>query len=263
MIAYGISSRLHPQVTQKPAPETAAPNLVRVLAASRAIARGETLSAGDIGVMTVSGSLPPGALTSPAQAVGRVAASDIAAQQLILAPLLAADAAGAGLAMLVKPGLRAISLDSNDEIAVSNFIRPGDRVDVAVVLKSDNLNSTAAEARTLLQDVEVLAVGSSIAATATAAAPNPATAARTVTLALTPDQVSRFVLARSMGRFYLTLRNPGDREATPANGVRAASLGGAAPGASQPRPRSRTAPHQIEVVVGGERGLIYAGAPTP
>src|SRR3546814_21182761 len=37
-----------------------------------------------------------------------------------------------------------------------------------------------------------------------------ATPARTVTLALRPDQLSAFTLARSLGAIYLALRNPAD-----------------------------------------------------
>src|SRR3546814_6202632 len=66
----------------------------------------------------------------------------------------------------------------------------------------------AGEARSLLESILVLAVGTQM--TAKEGEGESATPARTVTLALRPDQLSAFTLARSLGAIYLALRNPAD-----------------------------------------------------
>jgi pilus assembly protein CpaB len=247
--AYRVSHDAKPKA--KP---VAAPVMARLLVATRDVARGETLSAGDIATLPIQGEAPLGAMTAPGQVVGRIAVNDIAARRLILAGDVSADAGAAGLSLLVKPGYRAITLDANDEIAVGSFLRPGDRVDVEVVLPAQGPGGVG-QSRAWLTDVDVLAVGA--ATGAGAAAPSSATpggqgAARTVTLALTPDQVSRFVLARSSGRIFLTLRNPSDhaqpaQAPAPLRRTRTASA-------------SATAAGPIEVVVEGRREVLYPGA---
>jgi pilus assembly protein CpaB len=249
--AYRLSHEARPEA--KPAATLV---VARLLVATRDVARGETLSAGDITTLPIQGEAPLGAMTAPSQVVGRIAVNDIAARRLILAGDVSVDAGAAGMSLLVKPGYRAITLDANDEIAVGSFLRPGDRVDVEVVLPAQGPGGLG-QSRAWLTEVEVLAVGA--ATGAGGAAPASATpagqAARTVTLALTPDQVSRFVLARSAGRIFLTLRNPTDH-AQPT----------VAPPASRPTRTanpSATAAGPIEVVVEGRREVLYAGADRP
>src|SRR3546814_11871974 len=82
-----------------------------------------------------------------------------------------------------------------------------------------------------------------------------ATPARTVTLALRPDQLSAFTLARSLGAIYLALRNPADA-AMP--GPARAMLRDIRPGDTAPptriayRPTPAAAPRRaVEIVIGG------------
>lgn len=244
LLIYGVS-RLAGEAQPAP-PAPAAQAVSHILVAARPIARGQTLSAGDLSTLAVQGEQPVGAVISQADAVGRVAVVDLAERQILTTTALSSNAADAGLSLMVKPGFRAITLDANDEIAVGSFLRPGDRVDVEVVTPP-RTGSGLGEARSWLQNVEVLAIGGALAPGQDASAQGPV-AARTVTLAMTPAQVSRFVLGRSAGRFYLVLRNPGDA-AQPAPITRVAARG------ARPVP-----PAAIEVVSGGRRQVLYPGA---
>lgn len=253
--------------------------------ATRPIATGETIRADMFRNALARPDRHPTAAT-PVEVLGKVATHDIPANAYVPRWALAQETK---LAIRVPMGMRAISIDTTAEIAVAGLVRPGDRVDVQVVYPGEDAISGArgqgrSRARTLLQLVPVLAVGETVVGTqqpegvegAVSAPPPPA---RTVTLALTPDQVSELSLAKSTGALYLSLRNPEDKaELALAPSLSAPAL----PALAQPRrtapppiaerrpapplPResrpARQEPHAIELVVGGESRTIYSGSRT-
>ena len=248
-----------------------AQQVTQVVTAASAIERGQVVQASALKSTAILGAAPPGALTLPAQAVGKVAVVDIQPQQLVLETLVSADPGAAGLAMLVPVGQRVLSIDTTDEIAVSGFVRPGDTVDIQIVLPQEAILGNAAsgpdrsESRTLLQNIRVLTVGPTLGQPGTKDADGKVhDPVRTLTLAMNPDQAAQFTLARKLGRFFLLLRNPGDGAVVPdfragLGNVRGG--GGGVQGVSAPgRVRQSAAPRAIELIVGGERRLIYPGA---
>jgi pilus assembly protein CpaB len=244
----------------------------RLVTAARAIGRGQLIRSEDLRATTVLGRPPAWALVSPADAVGKVAITDIAPGQLVLSNLVSADPSAAGLAMLVPMGQRVLSIDTTDEIAVGGFLKPGDAVDVEVVLPDEVFGTREgpdrSETRTLLQNIRVVTVGPTLGQPNARARGKPEEPARTLTLAMAPDQVGRFMLARKLGRFFLVLRNPNDSAATPARRTSLTALrGGEAapqPRAMRPFPQSRPpAPppsRPVELIVGGQRQIIYPGS---
>jgi pilus assembly protein CpaB len=246
----------------------------RLVTAAKPIGRGQLIQAADLKSTLVIGPPPPHSIVSPTLAVGRIATVDIQPQQLILTSLVSSDPSAAGLAMLVPVGQRAISIDTTDEIAVGGFLRPGDTVDVQIVLPGDVFAGTEgadrSEAQTLLQNIKVMTVGATLgepeAKTADAGVKATATERRSLTLAMSPEQLGLFTLARKMGRFYLVLRNPADDAEAPAERAVLAGLRG---GEAAPRsvaaqvnfaPRRQAAsPRPVELIVGGQRQIIYPG----
>lgn len=251
------------------------PQPVILAAAARPIRTGDTITAAMIRNAIADPARHPAAAT-PAELIGKVAARAIAAGALI-----PRDAVGGEekLAIRVPVGMRAISIDTTAEIAVAGLVRPGDRVDVQVVYPGADAISGArgagrSRAQTLLQMVQVLAVGDAVLGTTPAsgtkdqlsAQPPPA---RTVTLALDPKQVSALSLAKSTGALTLSLRNPVDSEqvaVTPASsqGPEPAALVQAMPARPAPaavQARAKPMPRQpIELVVGDRRETIYSGS---
>ncbi len=268
----------------KPAPSVAQNNAekaktVSVVITTKPVQRGQTLAAADLGLVSVSGNPPAGAVQSAASAIGRIAVSDIPASQLVLAPLISSDPAAAGLALTVPAGSRAISLITNDEIAIADYVRPGDHVDIQTVLHDDVIEkrnghdaSDASEARTVLHDILVLAVGSppdpKVDPKDRNAQANPVRHQPTVTVAMTPQQVGQFTLARSLGPYFLALRNPKDNGQTaPENRARLIDIRGVGPAggatlvhAARRVSSTATGPHPIDLVVGGHAQVIYPGA---
>jgi pilus assembly protein CpaB len=265
-----------------------------VLAATtRPIRTGETITADMIRNAATDPARHPG-IAIPQEAIGKVATRDIPANTLIPRHMLGGEA---NLAIRVPIGMRAISIDTTAEIAVAGLVRPGDRVDVQVVYPGEDAIAGArgngsSRARTLLQLVPVLAVGDIVVGTqapqsasatiagATTSTPTPAPAyaqtARTVTLALTPPQVAELSLAKNVGSLTLSLRNPDDRDQVQVAQIASSPIRAPAPVVQQvaapavpamvqqaavPRPVRRPAaqPHAIELVVGGQRGVIYTG----
>ncbi|WP_150291506.1 Flp pilus assembly protein CpaB [Sphingobium estronivorans] len=250
---------------------------VLLVQAARPIRTGETITAAMIRNAAGDPARYPRAATA-AEVVGKVATRDIAAWALI-----ARDAVGmeSKLAIRVPMGMRAISIDTTAEIAVAGLVRPGDRVDVQVVYPGADAISGArgsgrSRAQALLQMVQVLAVGEVVLGTpqgsgADGSLSSPPQPARTVTLALTPEQVSTLSLAKSIGALTLSLRNPADN-AQVAVAMAASSAPDPVPPpvaprmaavpASVPAPRAapRPAPHAIELVVGDRRETIYSGS---
>ncbi|WP_395397130.1 Flp pilus assembly protein CpaB [Novosphingobium sp. BL-8A] len=247
---------------------------------TRTIMTGETIRADMIRNAAADPAKFPTAV-SAAEILGKVAAQDIPANSLIPRGALTQETK---LAIRVPIGMRAISIDTTAEIAVAGLIRPGDQVDVQVVYPGEDAitgarGSGRSEARTLLQLVPVLAVGDVVVGTPAgsgitgeAAAPPPP--ARTVTLALTPEQVSRLSLAKSTGALYLSLRNPKDTDEVELAAQETSRPVPPPPAAVQPmqaanipqnrapRPTPRPAPaaHAIELVVGGNSQTIYSGS---
>ncbi|SFC07920.1 Flp pilus assembly protein CpaB [Tropicimonas isoalkanivorans] len=96
------------------------------------------------------------------------------------------------------PNLRAMAIKVSAETAVGGFVTPGDSVDV--VLTQGNREELRAV--TILQNIRVIGVDQD----ADEHADTPEVA-RTVTVAVTPEQSQRLALAQRAGTLSLTLRN--------------------------------------------------------
>jgi pilus assembly protein CpaB len=234
--------------------------------AARRIETGETLTPD----LIRSGPVPralQGATASPGEVVGKVATMPIAAGTAIPRTAIGAEDK---LALRVPVGMRAISIDTTSEIAVAGLIRPGDRVDIQVVYPgSDAIASSrgpgSSQAATLLQMVEVLAVGQVVIGSTPANDDKSGTAfeaqsaqARNVTLALTPADVSTLSLAKARGAIYLSLRNPADHALVERPVAKAPHTAQAKP-AARPARRPTAESREIELVVGDRRQIIYSG----
>jgi pilus assembly protein CpaB len=271
IVLYGVVKLMPARpVMVMPAIEQAPPPAVqRAVTAKRLIHRGEVIRAEDLDFLPIEGVLPASVQVSSDGVVGKVAVTEIAESQFVLLSAISADLGKAGLAMLVPAGLRAIAFRTNDEVAVGNFIRPGDHVDLQLVLPEAVLpgggdparrnDGSGSEAHTLLQDVTILSVGDLIATAAEEAAPNrKLDPPRNVTIALTPDQMSQFVLARSIGTLFLTLRNPTDPQSVEQDTANLKTIRGKT--AVSPVPVIE-AKRPIELVTGSQTRTIYSISP--
>ena len=98
-----------------------------------------------------------------------------------------------GLVANIPQGMRAYAVEVNEQSGVSGFILPGHRVDV--VRFEPNEKAQMQRGETILQDIQVLAAGQVFTRPEEKSLLN-----RTVTLAVSPDQVDILVAARPRGR---------------------------------------------------------------
>ena len=186
----------------------------RVVVATADIGQGGRLAAASLELVEwPSGTVPPGAFTDIKGLEGRVARTDIGRGEPVLASKLAASGTTGGLSAVVAPGKRAMTVRVNDVVGVAGFALPGNYVDILVNLQGgggDNGMRQASISKIVLERILVLAVAQDAGRDDT-----KARVVNAVTLELTPDQVEKLDLARSIGSLSLVLRNQVDPQ--PAN----------------------------------------------
>jgi pilus assembly protein CpaB len=177
-------------------------------------------------------SVPAGAFSDIDSVAGQTTKIFLAAREPITATKLSSR--GGGLSMLVRPGLRATSLEVNQVSGVSGFVLPGDRVDVLVTVDGRGSKEEAVT-RTILQNAEVLASGQR-----TAQQDNKPITVQAVTILVSPMGAEKLALGLHEGKVHLVLRNPGDADTMRVASLDTHEMLGSEPTrmASAPRPRS-------------------------
>ena len=189
-----------------------------------------------------AGSMPPGAITDIKLLEGRIARGDIARGEPVLESKLAPAGTLGGLSAVVASGKRAMTVRVNDVVGVAGFALPGNYVDILVNLaptNSDLAQNAGSISKIVLERILVLAV-----AQESAVDDSKPRVVNAVTLELTPNEVEKLDLARSIGSLSLVLRN--QIEAQPANttgATRESVLGLPALSAKAPAPVRDPAPH--------------------
>jgi len=184
------------------------------------------------------------------------------------------------LAKVIPVGFQALSIEVTDIIAVGNFVRPGDIVDVLLYLRPNASSSTGAateqaQSRVLLKDVRVLAYEERIIDRPEGIKDDkngePQHRQRTAVLAVPDADTTKVMLGISMGEIRLALhsQNPdvAKTEPTGENGLPLSAKAIAARDASKvpdkavtaselsrvrPSPKARNANPPIEVIRGSK-----------
>lgn len=203
------------------------------------------------------GSVPEGAFSDPALLKDRVIKTSVIRDQPILESMLAPVGTRGGLAAVIAPGKRAITVRVNDVVGVSGFALPGSYVDVIVSTKDDRrAKDEQTISKIVLERILVLAVGDE----ATREDTKPKIV-KAVTLEVTPQEAESIDLARSVGQLSLVLRNQVDMASAQTSGITKEMLLGQQPmpvAATQPakapasRPRA-PARQCVEVFMGNQR----------
>lgn len=112
------------------------------------------------------------------------------------------------LAGALTPGMRAVSIKTDEVTGASGFVLPGDRVDIILTQRiaefdpQSQANVERNVAQTILENIRVLAIDQILDDVQT-----NAKTAETVTVEVTPSQSETLALATQMGRVTLTLRS--------------------------------------------------------
>ena len=153
-------------------------------------------------------SLPPGYFSDLDKPAGRIVVAPIKRQELILESRLAPkDVKRGGMAAILKPGKRAVSVAGNKVLGLSGLINPGDRVDI-LLTTTDPKKPEEKVNKTVFENVLVLATGTQLSRNAEGK-PSPVD---NYTLEVTPQQGEKLVLAASQGKIHFALRSVLDRD---------------------------------------------------
>jgi pilus assembly protein CpaB len=232
---------------------------VQVAVAARDLPLGTVLAPADVRMINWLGdAVPPGYLHSAQDAVGRGLISSVKANEMLLDSRLAARGAGAGLAITIPDGQRAVSVRVDDVIGVAGFVLPGTHVDALVTLPPQpQIDQKVSLTQIFLQDIQVLASGQVVQQDAQG---KPITVS-VITLLVSPQDAETLVLASNEGKIQLALRNTLDLADTRTSGASVRTLlpGQRASAAAAARPRAPT-PEAVGTVVeaykGGVRTLV-------
>ena len=189
----------------------------QVVVAARDVQLGSALT--EDAVKTVdwpSSSLPQGAKHSVKEVETRVIRVALMRGEPVLESKLAPIGTKGGLSSIISDGKRAITVRVNEVIGVAGFALPGNLVDVMVNTKDESEKPVS---KIVLEQVLVLAVAQEASRDETK--PKVVSA---VTLELTPEQVERLDLARSVGNLSLVLRNQLDKQIVVTTGARKPDL---------------------------------------
>lgn len=156
----------------------------------------------------------PRAIITQDSALGQVTLAPILTGEFLLTEQLAWPSdPKQGLAFRLAPGKRAVSVAVDEITGVAGLLNPGDRVDVLATINI-NEGGAAGMNKTLtiitVQDVEVLAAGKRMDEIRTDGKTEPVET-KTITLAVSTDEIRPLVLASEKGSIRLALRSPADR----------------------------------------------------
>lgn len=186
------------------------------------------------------------ALQEANRAVGQITRVPVAAGEQMLSSKIADQVRDVGFSAAVPEGKRAVAVGVTEVIATGGHIAPGDSVDVIGIFEvhvatdkdgkplpgaapADTTGKDQSDrpkiftAVTLLQGIQVLAVAKNADATLQTGTkkddPSKGSEAKSVTLAVTPEQAEKLALSESIGQLRLTLRAFGDNEQRKIQGV--------------------------------------------
>jgi pilus assembly protein CpaB len=233
-IASG-SRRARPPAPEKP-----------LVVAVQALPLGAMLARDSVKIRSVpEGLYPAGGFARIEDVVDRPVIAAIQPDEPVLEARLGARGSGLGLAPMIPPGMRAISVRVNDVAGVAGFVLPGMKVDVLVTGHAPGRDETVT--RTVLQNVVVLSAGQTIETDAKSQPINTPV----VTLLVSPADAESLTLATSEGHIQLVLRNSSDQQVAATTGRHLAELFGSVPA---------TAPPEVGRV---RRNVTVASAPAP
>ena len=206
-------------------------------------------------------SMPPGAIVDAKALEGRITRTNILRGEPLMESKLAPAGTSGGLSAVVAAGKRAMTVRVNDVVGVAGFALPGNFVDILVNTQSDGGGDNGvreqAISKIVLERILVLAIAQESNRDDTK--PKVVNA---VTLELTPEQVEKLDLARSVGTLSLVLRNQIDPLSANTEGAtksslldegRPAPVAPPAPAAPRPVPRPAPAGDKVEMIKGLER----------
>ncbi|WP_299415171.1 Flp pilus assembly protein CpaB [uncultured Sulfitobacter sp.] len=183
----------------------------KIFVVTRKLEYGEKLTKDDVRVVDFpKAALPEGHFTELAAIFPentdkpRIVLRPIEKDEALLDIKVTKPGEDAGLTSRLERGMRAFAISVDVSSGVSGFLRPGDRVDVYWTGRVGNGQSRQEVTKLIESSVPLIAVDQSSGSV------EGARIARTVTVAVDPNQVASLAQAQSTGRLSLSLVGAGD-----------------------------------------------------
>ncbi len=219
--AYIVKQNLERQEVVEVAPEAPEVQTLVVPVSSTSLTAGREISLGDIAIyrltraQMVEQGIEGPFMNNTQQIIGRVLRADLPAGKVFDTDVFYPEGMGPGVAELLEPGMRAITVPVEMDSAVAGFATPGTWVDV--LFRSQATSNRGAESEplpevavTLLERVKVLAVDDNTIEGRRSAANRGATQSARVTLEVVPDDATTLRVVDGRGTLALALRHPDD-----------------------------------------------------
>jgi pilus assembly protein CpaB len=192
-----------------PAAEVAKTPTATIVVAKYNLPQYARLRTGDVQLLPVApDKVPEGAVKLESRALGRLVKTTVMAGQ----PLMESDLFGVGevpmLADQLPPGHQAVTLSVDANSALNGMIQPESIVDVAMTVTNDRPEVGGLATVTLVRGVKVLA-------TSEQRFKGPLdvpSELRNITVAVTPEQANKLILAQRYGTLSVALRSTVDAE---------------------------------------------------
>lgn len=179
-------------------------------------------------------SLPQGAFPTVDKLLAdgsRVVLSPIEVNEPVLLAKLSGPNGRATLSNVLSPGMRAVTIRTDEIAGVGGFITPGDRVDVVLTRDAGDIQEVAKNAQgasgssvtseIVVSDAKVLSVGQGADERKTAPQ-----VANSVTIEVTNEGAQKVALARTVGTLSLSLRSAADASTANSGLTTISSFGG-------------------------------------
>lgn len=215
--AYAVKRHLRER-PEPPPPVRVRPQTIPLAGAD--LVPGRTITLGDVALARMTPeeienrNLPAGFMTQPSQVIGRTLREPVSRGSAFQISSFYAEGLGPNLADRLAPGYRAVTIPVEDEAAKAGLISPGAMVDILFRTQADARQHIPETTVTLLESVEVLAVGHQTFQGAQSTVRRTSTRRPdvTVTLAVTPKQAKALKVVQGRGAISLALRGPEDTE---------------------------------------------------
>lgn len=208
LIAFFVSLITYGRLQQKAKMQPAKPpDTQSVAVAAFDLSWGTLLDASMIKMVPyLKESLPAGSFPQPGDLEGRTLLHPVRMQEPIFESMLApVSVKGGGIAAVVTPKKRAMSVKVDKVIGISGFIHPGNRVDVLVTVNEEGKSPIT---KTVLENILVLAAGPDLEVNEVKQ--QTPSSVEVATLEVTPEEGEKLALSVTEGRIQLSLRNYAD-----------------------------------------------------
>ncbi|NTW05631.1 MAG: Flp pilus assembly protein CpaB [Peptococcaceae bacterium] len=146
-----------------------------------------------------------GIISKTENILGKITKSEIfPGEQILESNLFQKTGTDKGLSVLIDEGYRAMTISVDEISGLFGMIRPGDYIDILATIQVEKSDITS----TLVQNIKVLAVNSSLDAQKNT--PANETSSKAITVLLDPSQAQHVALASQKGKIQLILRGPSD-----------------------------------------------------